>query len=58
MQKAQSYQSEGFNGKDESLLKQAASVAKIAEELYDVMEKKYLSLKDEGKKKRLFDTED
>jgi predicted transcriptional regulator len=58
LQKAQSYQSEGFNGKDESLLKQAASVAKIAEELYDVMEKKYLSLKDEGKKKRLFDTED
>lgn len=58
LQKAQSYQSEGFDGKDEALLRQAASVAKIAEELYEVMEKKYLSLKDEGKKKRLFDGEE
>lgn len=58
LQKAQSYQSEGFDGKDEALLKQAASVAKMADELYEVMEKKYLSLKDEGKKKRLFDTEE
>lgn len=56
LQKAQSYQSEGFDGKDEALLRQAASVAKIAEELYEVMETKYLSLKDQGKKKRLFDT--
>lgn len=58
LQKAQSYQSEGFDGKDEALLRHAASVAKIAEELYEVMEKKYLSLKDEGKKKRLFDAEE
>ncbi len=58
LQKAQSYQTEGFDGKDESLLKQAASVAKIAEELYEFMEKKWRQLKGEnGKKKRLFDEE-
>lgn len=55
LQKAHSYQTEGFNGKDESLMKQSASIAKLAEELYDQMEQKYLSLKETGKKKRLFD---
>lgn len=55
LQRAHSYQTEGFDGNDESLLKQAASIAKLADELYDMMEKKYLSLKDAGKKKRLFE---
>lgn len=58
LQKAQSYQTEGFDGKDESLLKQAASIARIAEELYDFMETKWRNIKgDDGKKKRLFDEE-
>lgn len=58
LQKAQSYQTEGFDGKDESLLKQAASIAKIAEELYETMEAKYLKGKGlDSKKKRLFDEE-
>lgn len=55
LQKAHSYQTEGFDGQDESLMKHAASIAKLAEELYELMEKKYLSLKEAGKKKRLFD---
>lgn len=55
LQKAHSYQTEGFDGKDESLMKQAASIARLADELYDQMEKKYISLKDTSKKKRLFD---
>jgi hypothetical protein len=55
LQKAHSYQTEGFDGQDESLMKHAASIAKLADELYELMEKKYLSLKDNGKKKRLFD---
>lgn len=55
LQKAQSYQTEGFDGKDESLLKQAASIAKIADELYEFMEKKWEKLKyPNGKKKRRF----
>ena len=53
--KAHSYQTEGFDGQDESMMKHAASIAKLADELYDAMEKKYLSLRDGGKKKRLFD---
>lgn len=58
LQKAQSFQTEGFDGKDEGLLKQAANVAKIAEELYDFMESKWKQLKGEDtKKKRLFDEE-
>jgi hypothetical protein len=57
LQKASSFQSEGFDGKDEALMHQAGSVLKIAEELYDTMESKYLSLKNEGKKKRLFGEE-
>lgn len=55
LQKAHSYQTEGFDGNDENLMKQATSIANLAEELYELMEKKYLSLKDSGKKKRLFD---
>lgn len=55
LQKAHSYQTEGFDGKDESLMKQAASIAKLADELNDLMEAKYLAIKDAGKKKRLFD---
>jgi hypothetical protein len=55
LQKAQSYQTEGFDGKDESLLIQAASVAKIAEELYQAMEQKWQSQQSDTPKKRLFD---
>lgn len=55
LQKAHSYQTEGFDGKDENLIKQASSIAKLAEDLYDLMEKKYFSIKNDGKKKRLFD---
>ncbi|MFD0795493.1 hypothetical protein ACFQZX_17860 [Mucilaginibacter litoreus] len=55
LQKAQSYQTEGFDGKDESLLKLASSVANIADELYDGMEQKWKSLQENaGTKKRLF----
>lgn len=55
LQKAHSYQTEGFDGQDESLLRHSATIAKLAEELYDLMEKKHLSLKGDGKKKRMFD---
>ncbi len=55
LQKSHSYQTEGFDGHDENLMKQATSIVNLAEELYELMEKKYLSLKDSGKKKRLFD---
>lgn len=55
LQKAHSYQTEGFDGQNESLMRHAASIAKLADELYEAMEKKYLSLKDTGTKKRLFD---
>ncbi len=55
LQKAQSYQTEGFDGKDETMLKLAASVAKIADELYEGMEQKWKSLQDSNVvKKRLF----
>lgn len=57
LQKAHSYQTEGFNGQDESLMRHSASIAKLADELYELMEKKYLSLKESGKKNRLFDEE-
>lgn len=58
LQKAQSYQTEGFNGYDVSIMKLAASVAEISEELYQVMEKKYSSLKGDGPdKKRIFSGE-
>lgn len=55
LQKAHSYQTEGFDGQDESLMRHATAIAKLADELYEVMEKKYRSLKDGVKKKRLFD---
>ena len=55
LQKAQSYQTEGFDGTDEAMLRLAASVAKIADELYEGMEKKWKSLQNNGApKKRLF----
>lgn len=44
LQKAQSYLTEGFDGKDESLLKHAATIAQIADDLYDAMEQKWKSL--------------
>jgi len=44
LQKAQSFQTEGFDGKDVAMLKLAATVAQMADELYDTMEKKWKSL--------------
>ena len=58
LQKAQSYLTEGFDGKDESLLKHAATIAQIADDLYEAMEKKWKS--SQGiveQKKRLFGAE-
>lgn len=55
LQKAHSYQTEGFDGEDEILMRHASTIAKLADELYDLMEKKYLSIKETGKKKRLFE---
>jgi hypothetical protein len=55
LQKAQSYQTEGFDGKDEAMLKLAASVADIADELYEGMEQKWKTFQEDGApKKRLF----
>ncbi|HEY5461816.1 MAG TPA: ParB N-terminal domain-containing protein [Hanamia sp.] len=55
LQKAQSYLTEGFDGKDENLLKHAATIAQIADDLYDSMEKKWKSLQGTVEsKKRLF----
>lgn len=55
LQKAQSYMTEGFDGRDATLLKHAATVAEIAESLYNQMEDKWRSLQGkEEKKKRLF----
>ncbi len=55
LQKAHSYQTEGFDGQNESFLRHAASIAKLADELYVAMESKYVAFKDRGKKKRLFE---
>lgn len=56
LQKAQSYQTVGFDGKNEQLLIHAASIAKIADELYESMEHKWRELNEPNdKKKRLFD---
>ncbi len=58
LQKAQSYLTEGFDGKDENLLKQAATIAQIADDLYEAMEKKWKS--SQGiveQKKRIFGAE-
>lgn len=58
LQKAQSYLTEGFDGKDEGLLKHAATIAEIADDLYESMEKKWKSLQGiVDKKKRAFGNE-
>ncbi|WP_431293414.1 ParB N-terminal domain-containing protein [Pedobacter sp. P26] len=55
LQKAQSFYTEGFDGKDEGILKQAGTIANIAEELYDAMLKKWQSNQGpDAKKKREF----
>jgi hypothetical protein len=53
LQKALSYQSEGFDGSDEATLRLAGSIAKIADELYESMEIKWNAKKENGKKTRL-----
>jgi hypothetical protein len=58
LQKAQSYLTEGFDGRDESLLKHAGTIAQIADDLYEAMENKWKS--SQGiveQKKRLFGAE-
>ncbi len=59
LQKAQSYLTEGFDGKDESLLRHAATIAEISDDLYEAMEAKWKSVKGIGEKKkeRLFSEE-
>lgn len=52
LQKAHSYLTEGFDGKDLPLLKQAASIAKLADDLYLSMENKWKSLNEPFEKKR------
>lgn len=56
LQKAQSYLTEGFDGKDENLLKHAATIAEIADHLYDSMEQKWKLSQGmiTAQKKRLF----
>jgi len=56
LQKTQSYLTEGFDGNNTQLLKQAGTVAEIAEDIYDNMEKKWKSLQPDNdvKQKRLF----
>lgn len=58
LQKAQSYLTEGFDGKDESLLRHAATIAEIAEDLYESMEKKWKSLQGILEKKKRFFSEE
>ncbi|WP_266206280.1 hypothetical protein [Pontibacter kalidii] len=55
LQRSHSFQTEGFNGTDESLLRLSASVAKLADELYSSMELKWEQLQNKGiEKKRRF----
>jgi transcriptional regulator with XRE-family HTH domain len=58
LQKAQSFLTEGFDGKDENLLKHAATIAEIADDLYEAMEKKWKSSQGiVDQKKRIFGAE-
>ncbi|MCH8486370.1 MAG: hypothetical protein LAT75_05855 [Candidatus Cyclonatronum sp.] len=52
LMKAHSYQTEGFDGTDYGLLKQAGTIAELADELYDLMESKWKELESKGSKKR------
>lgn len=52
LQKAQSYQTEGFDGSDETMLKQAGTIANMADELYQSMEQKWMSVKNDGRTKK------
>lgn len=55
LQKAQSFMTEGFDGKNEELLKLAGSIAQIGDDLYNAMEQKWKSLHEKGQKpKRRF----
>lgn len=56
LQKSHSYHSEGFDGKDTTLLRQAGTIAKLAEDLYQAMENKWNQLQgDPSKPKRKFE---
>lgn len=56
LSKAHSFQPEAFDGTDMTLLKHAGSIAKLSEELYDIMYKKYQA--SQGKTERKWITDD
>jgi ParB-like chromosome segregation protein Spo0J len=56
LQKAQSYRSEAFDGKDEGLLRQAGTIADIADDLYQSMVKKWQSLQPNSEKSKRMST--
>lgn len=58
--KAQSYQTEGFDGKDRALMEHAITIIELAEELYSSMQQKWLLQKessDKDKRRKLLDEE-
>lgn len=58
LQKASAYSSEAFDGSDESLLKQAGSIANMADQLYEVMYNQWQTYNGkDDKKKRMTDTD-
>ena len=58
LQKAQGNQTEGFDGSNESLLRQAGTIAQMAEELYSSMLVKYNSYNNKDQKGRREFTEE
>lgn len=58
LQKAQSFHSVGFDGKNEKLLRLSGTILRIAEDLYDSMEKKWKAMMPGGDVKRKIMTED
>jgi hypothetical protein len=54
LQRAQTYFTEGFDGKDEALLKQAGTIAQIADDLYESMVQRHRLILNNGKKDREF----
>lgn len=58
LQKSQANQTEGFDGSDESLLRQAGTIAQMAEELYAAMVAKYNAFNNKGQKQQREFTEE
>lgn len=60
LQKAQSYQTEGFDGKDRTLMEHAITITELAEGLFNSMQQKWLLIKgtsSKDKRKSLFGEE-